>query len=173
VAQADPRIKAVVAWDNVDSTYMPHVPTMGQNAESFVFPSFHPSRPDPESKKDGFNKWRAAGVDTMQIAPRAATHMEWSYMPPSSASKWGNAIGSFYTLAWFDKYLKHDATADARLLTKSLNQPNNPACGGRPNCYSIYYKSAYAFHDEDGGFHSCDDIAHIANLAACPETDPA
>jgi hypothetical protein len=167
-------IRTVVAWDNLAEEYTPHVPAMGQNGESFVEPSFNESRPNPESKKGAFNKWRAAGLDTMQVATRAATHLEWSYVPvlPLASSSWGNAIVAYYTLAWFDKYLRHDPTADARLLTNEFNQPDNPACGGNDNCYSIYYKNAYWFHDGANALHSCDDVAHIANpVETCPDTD--
>lgn len=166
-------IRTIVAWDNLASEYTPTVPAMGQNGESFTEPSFHFSRPDPEEKKSAFNTWRDAGVDTMQIAPRAATHLEWSYIPelPLAASSWGQDIVAFYTLAWFDKYLLGHATADARLLTKALNQPANENCGGNAGCYSIYYKSAYHFHDAGGALHMCDDIAHIADTTACPDTD--
>ncbi|MGH2793311.1 MAG: alpha/beta hydrolase family protein [Actinomycetota bacterium] len=166
-------IRTIVAWDNLASEYTPTVPAMGQNGESFTEPSFHYSRPDPEEKKDAFNVWRAAGVDTMQIAPRSATHLEWSYIPqlPLAASSWGQAIAAYYTLAWFDKYLSDDPGADARLLTDLYNQPANPNCGGKDDCYSIYFKSAYHFHDTGGTLHACDDIAHIADPAPCPETD--
>jgi hypothetical protein len=166
-------IRTIVAWDNLSADYTPHVPAMGQNGESFVEPSFNPSRPDPESKKGAFNKWRAAGLDTMQVATRAATHLEWSYVPglPLAASSWGNAIVAHYTLAWFDKYLRHDPTADARLLTKAYQLPDNANCGGNDNCYSIYYKNAYAFLDAGGTLHSCNDVAHIAEPASCPDTD--
>ena len=168
-------IRTVVAWDNLATGYTPHVPAMAQNGESFVEPSFNPQRPDPESKKGAFNAWRAAKIDTMQVATRAATHLEWSFVPglPLASSSWGNAIVAWYTLAWFDKYLRHDATADARLLTKAFNEPDNAACGGNDNCYSIYYKNAYWFRDAGGALHACDDVAHIARPAeSCPDTDP-
>ena len=168
-------IRTVVAWDNLATGFTPHVPAMAQNGESFVQPSFNPQRPDPESKKLAFDSWRDAGLDTMQVATRAATHLEWSYVPilPLAASSWGNAIVAYYTLAWFDKYLRHDPSADARLLTNAFNEPNNPACGGNDGCYSIYYKNAYSFHDGGGTLHSCDDVAHIAAPAeTCPDTDP-
>ncbi|MFY9585936.1 MAG: hypothetical protein WAT66_00620, partial [Actinomycetota bacterium] len=112
---------------------------------------------------------------SMQIAPRAATHLEWSFVPtlPLAASSWGNDIVAFYTLAWFDKYLRHDASADARLLTKAYGAPDNDACGGNDGCYSIYFKNAYVFHDAGGTLHECDDVAHIADPAeTCPDTDP-
>jgi hypothetical protein len=167
-------IRTVIAWDNLAEEYTPHVPAMGQNGESFVEPSFNPNRPDPESKKAAFNKWRSAGLDTMQVATRAATHLEWSFVPilPLASSSWGNAIVAYYTLAWFDKYLRHDPTADARLLTNEFNRPDNAACGGNDGCYSIYYKNAYWFHDAGGTVHACDDVAHIAKPAeSCPDTD--
>lgn len=144
---------------------------MGQNGESFVQPSFNFSRPNPEAKKGAFNAWRSAGIDTMQIAPLAATHMEWGFHPPACGSNWGNAIATHYSMAWFDKYLKADPTADERLLTKQYLTPNNPRCGNNANCYSIYYKSAYHFRDADGVLRACDDMAHIANQTPCPDTD--
>lgn len=167
-------VRTIVAWDNLAAEYTPNVPAMGQNGESFVEPSFNPQRPDPESKKTAFTKWREAGLDTFQVATRAATHLEWSFVPglPLSASSWGTPIVAHYTLAWFDKYLRHDPTADARLLTKAYLEPNNANCGGNDNCYSIYYENAYAFHDAGGAFHSCEDVAHIAAPAeTCPDTD--
>src|SRR5688572_28361414 len=97
--------------------------------------------------------------------------MEWGFHPPACGSSWGNAIAQHYTTAWFDKYLKHHPTADARLLTKQYTAPNNPRCGNNKHCYSIYYKSAYAFRDDGGVSRACDDIAHIAVAAACPDTD--
>ncbi len=166
-------IRAIVAWDNLASGYTPNVPAMGQNGESFIEPSIHPRRPDPDESKEGFNEWRDAGIDTMQVAPRSATHVEWSYVPmlPLASSSWGQAIAAYYTLAWFDRYLRADATADARLLTKAFNLPDNDNCGGNDNCYSIYFKTAYWFHDRGGTLHSCDDVAHIADPAPCPDTD--
>ncbi|MFA5890468.1 MAG: hypothetical protein WDA27_05905 [Actinomycetota bacterium] len=166
-------IRTVVAWDNLNADYTPHVPAMGQNAESFVQPSFNPQRPDPESKKTAFEKWRAAGIDTMQVATRAATHMEWAYVPYAvAASSWGNAIVDHYTWAWFDKYLKNDPDADARLLTKAYTAPSNASCGGEANCYSIYYKNAYAFKNLDRtADYYCDDVAHIVNSDPCADTD--
>ena len=166
-------IRTIVAWDNLSPDYTPRVPAMGQNGESFTEPSINLQRPDPEEKKSAFNVWRAAGVDTMQIAPRSATHLEWSYIPqlPLASSSWGQGIAAYYTLAWFDKYLSQHPTADARLLTDVFNQPDNANCGGKDDCYSIYFKSAYHFHDAGGGLHACDDIAHIVDATPCPETD--
>lgn len=167
-------VRTIVAWDNLAEEYTPRVPAMGQNGESFVEPSFHQNRPDPEENKAAFNKWRDAGIDTMQVAPRAATHLEWSFVPmlPLAASSWGNDIVAFYTLAWFDKYLRHDPTADARLLTNAFNQHDNEACGGNDGCYSIYFKNAYWFRGASGALHSCDDVAHIAAPdEICSDTD--
>jgi hypothetical protein len=164
-------VRAIVAWDNLAEAYTPTVPAMGHNGESFVFPSFNYSRPNPEGKKTAFNRWRDAGVDTMQIAPRAATHMEWGYHPPACGSDWGNAIAQWYTIAWFDKYLRSDPTADDRLLTTRFTADDNEHCDGYDHCFSIYYKSAYAFRDAQGALRSCDDMAHIADATACPDTD--
>jgi hypothetical protein len=123
---------------------------------------------------------KAAGVDTMQVALRQATHLEFSYIPYIlPASRLGERVAFHYTLAWFDKYLKSapdalgrltaatfDASSDAHSIGLGTWQPptgNVPyAIGGLgvPDRLSIYYTSGYWL---DAGAKQCADMR-----AGCP-----
>jgi hypothetical protein len=84
--------------------------------------------PDPRrEEKTGFNGYRKAGVDTMLIVPRASTHLEYTDINFAlPASRYGQDVSSYYLQAWLDKYLKHDPSADGRLLS-----PPNQLSGAR------------------------------------------
>jgi dienelactone hydrolase len=66
--------------------------------------------PDPRrEQKTGFDGWRAAGVDTMVVVPRASTHLEYTDIALAlPASRYGQALSSVYTQAWLGSYLGHD-----------------------------------------------------------------
>jgi len=74
--------------------------------------------PEPGSRYTFFDSFRSAGVDTMQVAIRATVHIDWGHPEGGTFSTYGEMVASYYTLAWFDRYLKgvNDATvaADAR-----------------------------------------------------------
>jgi len=73
--------------------------------------------PDPNREEaTGFDTWQSAGVDSMVIVPRASTHLDYTDEPPSlPASQWGQAMASYYTQAWLDRYLKGDEQTLATL----------------------------------------------------------
>jgi dienelactone hydrolase len=75
--------------------------------------------PDPRREaSSGFDAWRAAGVDSMLVVPRASTHLEYTdiaYVLP--ASRYGQALTSAYVQRWLGRYLKHRRT---RLLATRL-----------------------------------------------------
>lgn len=78
--------------------------------------------PDPyREEKTGYQGWKAHDVDTMVIVPRASTHLEYTDIPwVLPASRYGQDVASYYTQAWLDKYVKHQASADARLQATSF-----------------------------------------------------
>jgi hypothetical protein len=68
--------------------------------------------PAPGSKYTFFDTIRAAGVDTMRIAPRASTHVDWTHFaaanpfgPSIDDGVYGEMVGTYYTLAWLDRYV--------------------------------------------------------------------
>ena len=60
-----------------------------------------------------------AGVDSGEIVIRGGTHYDFDWIPNPGfpATLRGADLIDWYTSAWFDKYVKRDPTADARLLT--------------------------------------------------------
>jgi dienelactone hydrolase len=132
--QDDPRVKAVVAMDNLGGsiTLAPgakiHAPTLYFEVD-YAFPSaLEPqnpdSPPDPQTYiNDTFSQTVKAGVDSMLIVPRASTHYEFDYLPfPASlqASRNGERVALYYVLAWFDKYLDHNVARDGDTATQRL-----------------------------------------------------
>ncbi|MTT51771.1 hypothetical protein F1529_04645 [Alcanivorax sp. VBW004] len=170
-------VKVAVAWDNLmlgnsldNVDVIPRVPTMGQSGDYFLVPVPH-SEPPAENKNAGVDLWRDSGVDTYQVNIRGATHYEWSLIHPFPSSYWeggkiiapdgsdigkgwANPVAQYYTLAWFDRYLKLPgekgyADSDDRLLNDSLFRDR----------MSWYYPSKRAYRGRDGRFHSCEYIA--------------
>jgi hypothetical protein len=126
--------------------------------------------PDPKREKaTGFDAWQKAGVDSMVVVPRASTHLEYTDIPyVLPASRYGQDVTSWYTQAWFEKYLKHDPTADKRLLSTQFSylEPTDsgkwkPVRLSREKYLSFYFCSAYAFRLAGGGVVSDPDIAHV------------
>ena len=130
VGQCDPRVKAIVAWDNLApatgtcaemATGFPagtpaaptnSVPGLGLNAEYFFNPTPQNGEANPDAKNSGYRRLRDAGTDAMQIALRSSTHLEWTYVPYIlPASRLGERVSMHYTLAWFDRYVKGDESA--------------------------------------------------------------
>ena len=120
VGQEDPRVSAVVSWDRAQSTPLPtdvglRTPALYVVADfncqrvPVCVPTRYETRPDPKGpgdKDDDFQRTAAARVDTMKIALRAATHLDFSVIPPGPGSRYGQAVTSYFTLAWFDRYVR-------------------------------------------------------------------
>lgn len=191
--QCDPRVKAIVAWDNLATTTgscqanipagLPAnapvnpsltTPALGINSEYFLNPEPTTSPPDPQSKAAAYQQLVAAGTDSMQVALRASMHLEYSYVPYIlPASEYGERVAFYYTLAWFDYYLRHMRSGYERLIATKFDDssdvhsigagnynpaaaaadPTNPAAGNEPimikglpvaNRLSFYYDSEYS-----------------------------
>ena len=175
VQATDERIEAIVALDKLAGPSAPALPGAGSNADNrpvvpalaiqseygfTVAPYFlsgnslapSPGNPDPmRERRTGFDDWKAAGVDTMLVVPRASTHLEYADIPyVLPASRWGQDLTSGYVQAWLDRYLKHRSN-DAELLSPSARYLEPRGRGvwasvtlDRPDLLSFYYCSAYA-----------------------------
>jgi hypothetical protein len=143
--EEDTRLSAIVAWDNLavsesgdagspscsnvpGTIRIPRVPAMGQASDS--------CSNGIESKKTAFLHWRNAGVPAYQVVFAGSTHFWWS----GSGTQQQRAICNYYTLAWFDRWLKGDLTAAERLLSRS------PAGASLQSLLSANFRSA-AFFD--------------------------
>ena len=142
----DPRIKAVVAWDNLASDLggdagapsgggncgqliggevpgtsapiTPRVPALGEASDARG--SCEPTNASADQKKTAYEVWRSAGVPSMEVVFKGAKHTDWGQ---SSLTTSDASIHNFeyYTRAWFDRFLLGDTTATARLLATTIN----------------------------------------------------
>ena len=134
----------------------------------------------PGDKDTDFQRLRAAGVDTMKVSLRAATHLDFTqFGAAGTGSRYGAAVAEYYTLAWFDRYLRgspaglrrltattFDSSEDVHNISGGTYDPltgrNVPALlAGQPvaNRLSFHFRSAYWL---DHGAESCED-----NRAGC------
>ena len=140
-------------------------------------PQPYTSPPDPlgpGDKDTDFQRLRAAGVDTMKVSLRSATHLDFTQFGiAGTGSRYGAAVAEYYTLAWFDRYLR--GASPARLVATTFDdsedvhnisggqfdpatQSNVPAyLAGQPvvNRLSFRFRSGYWL---DGGALQCEDM---------------
>jgi dienelactone hydrolase len=193
VGQKDPRVDAIVAWDNLrvpgtggSGAAVPNCPSgssdrstppitkpaLGFSNDYGLVPTPHDEDPDPQGPNQAFLAYQAAGVDSMQVNIRGGTHYEYSYIPgvEFDATLRGIDMAIWYTAAWFDKYLKGDPSADRRLLTTRWQQDERGAQidpEGDGNLFSFYLRSRYDLQRTAGGRVACDDLR-----TGCPEMQP-
>lgn len=156
-------VDVIVAWDSLSSAdpIVPRVPAMGQSSEYGLVNFPFASSPSPDGHKNAFTAWVEAGQPVAQFTIQGSTHYEWSQIPATPVvnfsstdwTNWGNPMAAHYTVAWFDRWLKHADesgydTADARLLE------DDTYC----ERFSFYYRSARDFPTRDGAVQVNDDV---------------
>jgi len=210
IGQWDPRVKAIVAWDNLSQpspgtnsgSFPPGEagcpahptdrtparitkPALGMTADYFLPPAPNTQQPDPygcQSPQTTTNannygckvyesqQYSKAGVDTGAIVIRGGSHLDFSFIPfpptytpgpPFGATLRGADEVAWYTTAWFDKYVKGDPTADARLLSNRWRHDGeegavDPTHDG--NVFSFYYPSRLEFHRANGTLYDCEHL---------------
>lgn len=193
IAQQDERVDAVVAWDALCDPSTPdadgdagcstggqggpvalRVPSLNLTNDYLMGRDAKRSPPDPMEKSGASLAFSKAGIDTGSIVIRGGTHFEYSYLPTTSfrATLRGIDLSAWYTLAWFDKYVKRDATADQRLLSTrwrhdAIDREVDPK--GEGNLFSYHYRSRLDVRREDGGRFLCEDLR--AGCEGQPATD--
>ena len=163
----DNPLDVAVAWDSLNDDVTPRVPTMDQRADyrSEVHgwvPSSKAEPPDPDARKDSYYTWRDEDVPVFSFTIRGSTHFEWSRVPTFPATSWeswGNEMADFFSIAWFDHWLKRNEEpggddAERRLLTVHDDPWENRL--------SFYYDSAYYFpsnpNHPPNQWHHCEDV---------------
>lgn len=172
LGQVDPRVTAIVSWDRGTGLQLPEslrTPTLfftsdyACQANPVCQPEPYPEPPQGEGPGERGQEYEivhAAGVDAMKIALRATTHLDWTPSEPSG-NRYGEIVSVYYTLAWFDRYLKgaddpqiagqaferltgesFDGTADRHNISQGMfdpalaaQSPGDPYAGNVP--YSI------------------------------------
>jgi dienelactone hydrolase len=188
IGQWDPRVKTIVAFDNLSppnptapsgtsggpreqpcvdpaARTVPAItkPALGLSADYFLPPEPNTSTPDPAAKSVESMAYSKAGVDTGEIIIRGGSHLDFDWIPNQAfgATLRGADEIDWYTTAWFDKYLKGDPTADARLLTNRWRHDGEEAAvdpNRDGNMFSFYYPSRLDFRLSDGTRFDCEDI---------------
>jgi dienelactone hydrolase len=185
VGQWDARVKAIVAFDNLgppepggggrtgeqpcpaDPTQRTAAPitkpALGLSGDYFLPPSPNTSEPDPNAKSTESKAYSQAGVDTGEIIIRGGTHLDFDWIPNQAfgATLRGADLIDWYTTAWFDRYVKGDETADARLRTdrwrsdaaEGAIDPDKDA-----NMFSFYYPSRLDIGRSGGTRFTCEDL---------------
>jgi dienelactone hydrolase len=123
VGNGDPagRFDAAVAWDGynpMDHGVLPAVPTLFQQSqqEEALGPTYV-AAPDPEGfhpTRPSYRAFATACVPAGFIVPNASSHHEWAYGTGYGASRYGERVGHYFTLAWLDLYLKGKRTTTVR-----------------------------------------------------------
>jgi hypothetical protein len=181
VGPRDPRVDAVVGWDNLrpataaaasDCATAPETrrpapamnkPSLGISNDYGLFRQPNTSEPDPLAKSEASLAATKAGVDSGELVIRGGTHYEGAYIPNPyfSATLRGIDLLTWYTIAWFDRYVKGDPAADARLLTDRwradrLSGAVDPT--GDPNMFSAYHRSRLDIGRTAGTRFVCEDV---------------
>ena len=102
-------------------------------------PSAEKPVPAPGSKYTFFDTIRAAGVDVMQVAPRASTHLDWTrfaganpFGPSIDHGIYGEMVATYYTLAWLDRYVAPLTAAPTRKAERQSKAKAKTRCGASP-----------------------------------------
>lgn len=204
VGQEDPRVSAIVSWDRAQSSPMPaglhlRTPALFLTADfncqkvPVCVPQPYTSPPDPKgpgNKDEDFQRVAAAGVDTMKVALRAATHLDFTQFGIGTGSRYGAAVAYYYTQAWFDRYLKgspdglrrltgthfddsgdvHDISAGTFDPQTQQNVPIKLAGQPVADRLSFHFRSAYFL---DGGALRARTYARAARPSPYSERAPA
>jgi len=184
VASEDPRVDAVVAWDQLSTTerggdaqetgrrLAPRVPALGLSGDYGVGspggavgvnPRPYSAPPDPQGANGPSREFSAAGIDTMQVNTRAGTHFESALIPNAGfpATLRGIDKTAWYTIGWFDKYVKGDPAADRLLLTDRWRRDTESAAVDPTrdgNIFSFYLRSRIDIARAGGGRVLCEDL---------------
>ncbi|EKF75465.1 hypothetical protein A11A3_03874 [Alcanivorax hongdengensis A-11-3] len=137
-------------------------PVFGISSDYALAPLPYPVAPDPTLKSEASTQYSQAGVDSGTVVIRGGTHYDYNDVPVAiPASLRGIDLVTWYTVAWFKKYLQHDPLGETMLL--STRWRNDAATGavdpaGDANAFSWHYHSRLAITREDGSAFVCEDL---------------
>ncbi len=204
IGQLDRRVDAIVAWDNLGDASEPQggrfptpdcpsgsskrpeklpltKPAIGFSNDYGIAPTPNTSDPDPLEPSEGERGYEKAGVDSMQVNIRGGTHEEYAFIPGQTIPALGLAtyrgmdVSTWYTTAWFDRYVKCRRRAcrreaDHRLLSDRWRKDGpggkvDPS--GDPNLFSFYLRSRYRLTTAGGQKVACTNMRD-----GCPSMKP-
>jgi len=182
----EPRLKAIVAWDNLISSTTgdqgnanctnkpttlenPRVPALGEASETCS------GSVGPDAKKTGYELWRKHGIPSMEVVFAGTQHTDWAQ--EDNVLGTGTASGTeqqlhdfeYYTRAWFDLYLRHSPSAAATLLATTINgQPRDQVISSTD--HSAAYLPAYGTDCEN--LRLCHSLPKLIPATITPSRGP-
>ncbi|HUE28492.1 MAG TPA: hypothetical protein VMP89_17085 [Solirubrobacteraceae bacterium] len=193
VGQCDNRVKAVIAWDDLDPVTMSqcasnvtvakadqatvvHAPTLTTTNDYEFNVQPQPTVPDPNGSSNGGGLDGTAGylslvkqgIDSEIVSIRNGTHLTYTYIPYTfPANEIGERVAFYYTLAWLDEYLR--GGKDALL-------PASDTAYRRLTSLGTFEQSAD--HNDNTTYPAAADISfgagtYSASQAAADPTNPA
>jgi dienelactone hydrolase len=137
-------------------------PVLGIAGDYLLAPTPYVTPPNPLAKSRASLAYSAAGVDTGQILVRGATHFSFADLPlvvPGSLR--AIDMTTWYTTAWFTKYLENSAAGDAMLLTRRWQDDaatGNADPAKDPNLFSWHFRSRLDISTSAGKRVTCEDL---------------
>lgn len=137
-------------------------PALGISSDYALAPAPYLQPPNPHLKSRASSLYSQAGVDSGTIVIRGGTHYEYNDTPILlPASLRGIDLVTWYTVAWFRKYLMDDPAADKMLLSARWRRDTDTAAvdpAGDPNLYSWHYRSRLDITLHNGSRFDCEDL---------------
>jgi len=151
----------------------PRVPALSFSADYGFAPAPYTMPPDAEAHNVAMALWQAQNIPFYSLTFQGTTHFDYSLIPTFPATSWcpdpasgacedgwGAPAVAYYTVAWFDRWLKLPgevgyADADQRLVDDA-----GPQGAAK---MSFRYSSSRDFADRSGQSQRCDSIR-----AGCP-----
>ena len=149
-------------------------PALSINPDYLLVPAPYLTPPGAQGKEQSSLTYTAAGVDSGDLVIRGGTHLDFDDVTVGALpmSLRGPDLITWYTVAWFEKYLQHDPNADNKLLTARWRTDPVAATvdpAKDPNLYSWHYKSRLDLTLANGQHYACENLRD-----GCPgQTTPA
>lgn len=133
-------------------------PAMGITSDYLLIQAPYLAPPQVDNKGVASLIYSQRGLDTASIVIAGGTHSEYVDAPVVPATLRGIDLVTWYTTAWFSKYLKHDPKADAMLLTTRWRNDAQAGAVGSANMFSWHYRSRLDIHLSNGQKFTCEDL---------------
>lgn len=137
-------------------------PALGINADYLAASLPYLRPPRVHDKATASLRYSAAGVDSGNITIRGGTHFDFNDVPVAlPATRRGLDLVTWYTVAWFAKYLQNDPNADRMLLSTRWRSDATAAVqrpGGDANLYSWHYRSRMDIGLSNGQRFRCENL---------------
>jgi hypothetical protein len=144
-----------------DPAPTPRVPSLGITADYLLTSEPYLVEPPAAVKNSASLAFSRAGIDTGEIVIRGGTHLDFVDVPFVPATIRGIDLITWYTTAWFAKYLEHAPGADAMLTTTRWRTDARSAAYApdhSANALSWHYPSRLDIVRSNGARFDCEHL---------------